>query len=79
MYLSVISIVNEAELIILFQADYGKKLNTEVLPKYFAFMAKLLKKNGGTYLVGSKVTLITFYGGNIKKYYVNIDNYKIIE
>lgn len=59
--------MNEADLIILFQADYGKKLNTEVLPKYFAFMAKLLKENGGKYLVGSKVTLIIFYGGKYQE------------
>ncbi|XP_076084868.1 glutathione S-transferase 1-like [Mytilus galloprovincialis] len=38
-------------------AEYGKKLNTEVLPKYFAFMAKLLKENGGKCLVGSKLSL----------------------
>ncbi|CAG2218742.1 HPGDS [Mytilus edulis] len=37
--------------------EYGKKLNTEVLPKYFAFMAKLLNENGGKYLVGSKLSL----------------------
>ncbi|CAG2188786.1 unnamed protein product [Mytilus edulis] len=40
------------------KAEYGKKLNTEVLPKYFAFMAKLLNENGGKYLVGSKLSLV---------------------
>ncbi|XP_063408198.1 glutathione S-transferase P 10-like [Mytilus trossulus] len=49
--------MNEADLIILFQADYGKILTSEVLPKYFAFMSKLLKENGGEHLVGSKLSL----------------------
>lgn len=39
------------------KAENSKKLNTEVLPKYFAFMAKLLKENGGKCLVGSKLSL----------------------
>ncbi|XP_071144302.1 glutathione S-transferase-like [Mytilus edulis] len=39
------------------KAEYGKKLNTEVLPKFFVFMTKLLKENGGKFLVGSKLSL----------------------
>ncbi|XP_052086426.1 glutathione S-transferase 1-like [Mytilus californianus] len=38
-------------------AENNKKLNTEVLPKFFAFMAKLLKENGGKCLVGSKLSV----------------------
>ncbi|CAC5371723.1 HPGDS [Mytilus coruscus] len=39
------------------KAENNKKFNTEVLPKFFAFMAKLLKENGGKCLVGSKLSV----------------------
>ncbi|XP_076084865.1 S-crystallin SL11-like [Mytilus galloprovincialis] len=37
--------------------ELGKKFSTEVLPQFFTYLCKLLKENGGKFLVGSKLTV----------------------
>ncbi|XP_052086424.1 S-crystallin SL11-like isoform X4 [Mytilus californianus] len=37
--------------------ELGKKFSSEVLPQFFTYLCKLLKENGGKYLLGSKLTV----------------------
>ncbi|VDI23890.1 prostaglandin-H2 D-isomerase / glutathione transferase [Mytilus galloprovincialis] len=37
--------------------ELAKKFSTEVLPQFFTYLCKLLKENGGKFLVGSKLTV----------------------
>ncbi|XP_071142707.1 S-crystallin SL11-like [Mytilus edulis] len=37
--------------------ELAKKFSTEILPQFFTYLCKLLKENGGKFLVGSELTV----------------------